>query len=59
MVWREQADLYRADDRQVIESGHSKLLIEEPQTTPDGRHITLLTNKAPPPPPPLLGSDGR
>ncbi|WP_082540572.1 EAL domain-containing protein [Pseudolabrys sp. Root1462] len=54
MVWREQADLYRADDRQVIESGHSKLLIEEPQTTPDGRHITLLTNKAP-----LLGSDGQ
>ncbi|HWK95905.1 MAG TPA: EAL domain-containing protein [Pseudolabrys sp.] len=47
MGWREQADLYRADDRQVIESGRSKLLIEEPQTTPDGRHITLLTNKVP------------
>ncbi|HSD59130.1 MAG TPA: PAS domain-containing protein, partial [Methanotrichaceae archaeon] len=34
MGWRDQAELYRADDRQVIESGRPKLLIEEPQTTP-------------------------
>ncbi len=47
MVWRDQADLYRADDRQVIESGVAKLLIEEPQTTPNGDIITLLTNKVP------------
>jgi diguanylate cyclase (GGDEF)-like protein/PAS domain S-box-containing protein len=47
MVWKDQADLYRADDRRVIESGQSKLLIEEPQTTPEGRTITLLTSKIP------------
>ena len=53
MVWREQAELYRADDRQVIESGCSKLLIEEPQTTSGGNTITLLTSKIP-----LRNSDG-
>ena len=47
MAWRDQAELYRADDRQVIESGCSKLLIEEPQTTPEGNTITLLTSKVP------------
>lgn len=47
LVWREQAELYRADDRQVIESGRPKLLIEESQTTPSGNHITLLTSKIP------------
>ena len=45
--WREQANAYRADDRQVIESGCSKLLIEEPQTTPEGNRITLLTSRVP------------
>ena len=47
MVWREQAELYRADDRRVIESGCPKLLIEEPQTTPDGNTLTLLSSKIP------------
>ncbi len=47
MVWRDQAELYRNDDRQVIESGISKILIEEPQTTPEGKTITNLTNKVP------------
>ena len=47
MGWREQADLYRRDDREVIETGHSKLLIDEPQTTPEGKTITLLTSKVP------------
>ncbi|MFH0976473.1 MAG: cache domain-containing protein [Spirochaetota bacterium] len=47
MGWREQAELYRADDRQVIETGRSKLLIEEPQTTPDGKTIWLITSKIP------------
>ncbi len=53
MVWREQAELYRSDDRQVLESGIPKLLIEEPQTTPGGMVITLLTSKVP-----LLSSKG-
>lgn len=47
MAWRDQAELYRADDRQVIESGCPKLLIEEPQTTPEGNTIVLLTSKIP------------
>jgi len=47
MARRDQAELYRGDDRQVIESGHSKLLVEEPQTTPEGNIITLLTSKVP------------
>ena len=53
MGWRDQAELYRSDDRLVIESGRAKLLIEEPQTTPDGNTITLLTSKVP-----LRGSQG-
>ena len=47
MPWRAQADLYRADDRKVIDSGVSKLLIEEPQTAPEGAPLTLLTSKVP------------
>lgn len=47
LVWRDQAELYRADDRQVIESGRPKLLIEESQTTPSGQLITLITSKIP------------
>jgi PAS domain-containing protein len=47
MVWREQAEAYRRDDRQVIESGQSKLLIEESQTTPEGKTITVLASKLP------------
>ncbi len=47
MGWRDQADKYRGDDRQVIQSGCSKLLIEESQTTPDGNTITLLSSKIP------------
>ncbi len=47
MGWREQAELYRAADRDVVETGKSKLLIDEPQTTPEGKIITLLTSKVP------------
>ena len=47
MGWSDQAELYRGDDREVIESGCSKLLIEEPQTTPEGKTITLLSSKVP------------
>ena len=47
MGWRDQAELYRKDDREVIDSGDSKFLIEEPQTTPEGNIITLLTSKTP------------
>jgi PAS domain S-box-containing protein len=47
MGWSRQAELYRADDRLVIETGVSRLLIEEPQTTPSGELIYLLTSKVP------------
>lgn len=47
MGWRHEADLYRRDDRHVIESGVAKHFIEEQQTTPDGKEITLLTSKLP------------
>ena len=47
MGWREQAEIYRADDRQVIESGRERLGIEEPQTTPSGERLALLTSKMP------------
>jgi diguanylate cyclase (GGDEF)-like protein/PAS domain S-box-containing protein len=47
MGWREQADLYRTDDRQVMESRRPKLNIVEPQTTPAGAKIWLNTSKVP------------
>ncbi len=45
--WKEQAELYRADDRQVFKTRIPKLSFEEPQTTPDGRRIWLNTSKVP------------
>jgi PAS domain S-box-containing protein len=47
MGWKDQAELYRSDDRSVIASGVPKLFIEEPQKTPSGNIITLLTSKVP------------
>jgi len=47
MPWAEQAELYQADDRQVMDSGEAKINYEEPQTTPDGSKIWLRTNKIP------------
>ena len=47
MGWAAQADLYRADDRQVMDSGQPRLDYEEPQTTPDNRTIWLRTAKVP------------
>ncbi len=47
LAWVEQAELYRADDRLVIESGIPKLSYDEPQTTPKGETIWLRTSKVP------------
>ncbi|MBI5790141.1 MAG: PAS domain S-box protein [Rhodocyclales bacterium] len=47
MGWAEMAELYRADDRAVMQSGQPKLFFEEPQATPDGRTIWLSTSKVP------------
>lgn len=45
--WAEQAEIYRADDRLVMDTGKPKIGYEEPQTTPDGGRIWLRTNKVP------------
>ncbi len=47
MVWRDQAESYRAADRRVIHNGRAEILIEESQTTPEGDTIALLTSKVP------------
>ena len=47
MPWRALAELYRADDKAVIESGAPKIGFEEPQTTPEGDTIWLRTSKVP------------
>ena len=47
MGWKEQAELYRMDDRQVMESRRPKMNIVEPQTTPGGDKIWLNTSKVP------------
>jgi PAS domain S-box-containing protein len=46
MGWREQAELYRADDRQVIESDIPKIAYEEPQSYETGVRW-LRTSKVP------------
>ncbi len=46
-AWRDQAQMYRRDDLEVIETGISKIGYEEPQTTPDGQQIWLRTSKIP------------
>lgn len=47
LPWKEQAELYNADDRHVISSGVAKHSFDEPQTTPDGQTIWLRTSKVP------------
>jgi two-component system cell cycle sensor histidine kinase/response regulator CckA len=47
MGWRNEAELYRRDDRAVMRSGEPKLGYEEPQTTPEGERIWLRTSKIP------------
>ena len=45
--WHDQAEIYRADDARVMESGIAKINYEEPQNTPDGNLIWLRTSKVP------------
>jgi diguanylate cyclase (GGDEF)-like protein/PAS domain S-box-containing protein len=47
MGWAAEAEMYRADDRAVMDSGEGKLFFEEEQTTPDGKKIWLSTSKVP------------
>ena len=47
LAWMQQSELYRSDDRLVIDSGSPKLSFEEPQTTPEGNEKWLRTSKVP------------
>lgn len=47
MSWKEQADLYRKDDLDVMLTDSPKINYEEPQTTVDGNRIWILTTKVP------------
>ncbi|MCQ8104604.1 PAS domain S-box protein [Methylomonas sp. SURF-2] len=47
LTWKDQADLYRFDDQQVMRASACKLAYEEPQTTPNGQTIWLRTSKTP------------
>jgi PAS domain S-box-containing protein len=47
MSWADNADVYRADDSAVMESGEAKLNIIESMPTPEGGTITLQTSKVP------------
>ncbi|MBZ0106870.1 MAG: EAL domain-containing protein [Sulfuricella denitrificans] len=47
MAWKEQADLYRADDYRVMSSGKPKLNYVEPQSLTDGRKVWVRTSKVP------------
>ena len=47
MPWKEQAELYRADDQRVLDLGETKLNYEEPQTGPTGKITWLRTSKIP------------
>ena len=45
--WHSEAQRYRTDDREVIETGQPKVGYEESQTAPDGRQLWLRTSKTP------------
>ncbi|MDD5035136.1 MAG: PAS domain S-box protein [Methylococcaceae bacterium] len=47
MVWKDQAERYRADDSATMESGTLKLNYEESLTKPDGSRIWVRTSKVP------------
>lgn len=47
MSWKDQAALYSADDRLVMDANKPKLSYDEPQTRPDGGRIWLRTSKVP------------
>lgn len=47
LVWKNQAELFRAGDKEVIETGRPKLTYEEPSTAPSGDAIWVNTSKIP------------
>lgn len=47
LLWKEQADKFRDDDRQVILTGVSKLAYEEQLSSLDGELLNIRTSKVP------------
>ncbi|RRS29832.1 MAG: diguanylate cyclase [Epsilonproteobacteria bacterium (ex Lamellibrachia satsuma)] len=47
MPWKNEADLYRAMDKSVIDTGIAKLNVEEPLTDKNGRQRWVSTSKVP------------
>ncbi|MCX5723592.1 MAG: PAS domain S-box protein [Nitrospirae bacterium] len=47
LAWKNLAELYRADDRTVMETHTPKLNFEESLTTPDGNDLCIRTSKVP------------
>ncbi len=47
MSWKDQAEIYRADDQQVMDANIPKLSYDEPQTTPEGGQIWVRSSKVP------------
>lgn len=47
LAWHEQAEAYRADDRQVMSSGEPKLNYEEVLPIADGQRLWVCTSKVP------------
>ena len=54
LVWKKDADEYRADDKLVINTGKPKLNYEEGFLNSEGRRVRWLTSKMP-----LKSSDGK
>lgn len=53
LVWKKDAEVYRTDDRLVINTGKAKIKYEEPFLNKEGKQITWLTSKMP-----LKNADG-
>lgn len=47
LAWKTEAERYRADDREVMETGTPKIAYEEPQTGPGKKTKWLRTSKVP------------
>lgn len=47
LSWKAQAELYRTDDKQVMDTGTPKLSYDELSTRPEGKTIWLRTSKVP------------
>ena len=54
LAWKASAEIFRADDREVIRTGQFKMLYAEPMHRPDGSVMWLRTSKVP-----LLDEDGQ